>query len=182
VDALALLPGRLLIVGSGPMERELRARAVERRVANRIEWAGQTDQDKLLGAYRAATAFWFPSNARSEGFGLVQVEAMASGCPVVNTDIPGSGVSWVSRDGETGFTVPVGDADALAAASTRLLVDGTLRARLGAAAIARAQSVFDDDVMARKAIELYGEALAQRGAPYSERKARPVSTRCQRAN
>ncbi len=170
VDALAQVPGRLLIIGAGPMERELRERAVARCVAHRIEWAGQIDQNKLLGAYRAATALWFPSIARSEGFGLVQVEAMASGCPVINTQIPGSGVPWVSRDGETGFTVPPKDPAALAAASGRLLADPALRERLSAAAIDRACRDFDDAVMARKAMDLYAEVLprglrAQRHEP-----------------
>ena len=83
--------------------------------------------------YLAADAFWFPSNARSEAFGLVQVEAMASGCPVINTAIPHSGVPWVSPHEETGLTVPVDDPAALAAAANRLLTEPGLRDRLGAA-------------------------------------------------
>ncbi len=109
IDALKSVPGRLMIVGRGPLERELRARAADQGVAERIDWAGHVDDDALVGAYRAATALWFPSNARSEGFGLVQVEAMASGCPVINTAIPHSGVPWVSLDGESGLTIPLGD-------------------------------------------------------------------------
>ena len=84
--------------------------------------------------YLAADAFWFPSNARSEAFGLVQVEAMASGCPVINTRIPHSGVPWVSLHEETGLTVPVDDPAALAAAANRLLTEPGLRDRLAAAA------------------------------------------------
>ena len=132
IDALAHLPGRLLVVGTGPLERDLRARAAEQGTADRISWVGYAEPDKLVGAYRAATALWFPSNARSEGYGLVQVEAMASGCPVINTAVPHSGVSWVSRHGETGLTIPVGDKDALVAASRRLLDEPGLRDRLAA--------------------------------------------------
>ena len=75
----------------------------------------------IVPYYLAADAFWFPSNARSEAFGLVQVEAMASGCPVINTAIPHSGVPWVSPHEETGLTVPVDDPVALADAADRLL-------------------------------------------------------------
>jgi rhamnosyl/mannosyltransferase len=159
IDALAHVPGRLFIIGTGPMDRELRARAVRRRVADRIEWAGYADRAKLLAAYRAATAFWFPSNARSEGFGLAQVEAMASGCPVINTAIPGSGVPWVSRSGETGLTVPPEDPRAFAAASRRLLDEPGLRDRLGKAAVARALREFDDSLMARRSLETYAAVL-----------------------
>ena len=161
IDALAHLPGRLLVVGTGPLESALRAHAKTRRVADRIDWLGHVDPDKLVGAYRAATALWFPSNARSEGFGLVQVEAMASGCPVINTAIPHSGVPWVSRDGETGFTIPVGDHRALAAASRRLLDEPGLRARLGAAAAERARREFNDGAMAERSLELYSSALGR---------------------
>jgi glycosyltransferase involved in cell wall biosynthesis len=171
IDALASLPGRLLVVGTGPLEMELMARATARRVADRIEWLGHVDQDQLVGAYRAATALWFPSNARSEGFGLVQVEAMASGCPVINTAIPHSGVPWVSRHGETGLTIPMGDHKALAAASRRLLDEPGLRDRFAMRAIERAREQFDDTAMARRSLELYeqvlraGHGLPRRAAP-----------------
>src|SRR5439155_27360750 len=114
--ALARVPGRLLVIGEGPALAGLRRLAAARGVADRVVWRGHVGEDELVGAYHAATALWFPSNARSEGFGLVQVEAMASGCPVINTAVPASGVAWVCRHEETGLTVPVGDAAALAAA------------------------------------------------------------------
>jgi len=159
IDALAAAPGRLLVVGTGPLERELRARAEERGVAERIKWIGYAEPDALFGAYRAATALWFTGNARSEGYGLAQVEAMASGCPVINTAVPHSGVSWVSRHGETGLTIPVGDSAALAAASRRLVHEPGLRERLSAGAIERARVEFDGAVMARRSLELYAKAM-----------------------
>src|SRR5262249_19747960 len=97
VRALAGVPGRLFVLGEGPARAELERLAITERVAGRVVWRGHVGEEELVGAYHAATALWFPSNARSEGFGLVQVEAMASGCPVINTAIPASGVSWVSR-------------------------------------------------------------------------------------
>ena len=131
--ALRDVPGRLLVIGTGPMEAELRSRAVELGVADRVVFHGRASTDELVGAYRAATALWFPSTARSEGFGLVQVEAMASGCPVINTAIAGSGVPWVCRHEREGLTVPINDPAALAAAAKRILTEPGLRERLAGA-------------------------------------------------
>jgi rhamnosyl/mannosyltransferase len=177
IDALARVPGRLLVIGTGPLEAELRARALERGVADRIVWAGYVEDEELSAAYRAATALWFPSNARSEGFGLVQVEAMASGCPVINTAIPHSGVPWVSRDGETGFTIPVGSADALAGASLRLLNEPGLRERFSDQAAERARRDFDANEMARRSLELYTIAMNGRAGALRDRRDGPTNLR-----
>ena len=72
---------------------------------------------------------------------------MASGCPVINTAIPHSGVPWVSRHDETGLTVPVNDPAAFAAAAVRLLKEPGLRDRLAAGARARAMSEFHCEAM-----------------------------------
>lgn len=159
ITALASMPGTLVIIGDGPLRRELERQASELHVSDRVIWLGKASADDLIGAYRAATALLFPSNARSEGFGLVQVEAMASGCPVVNTDIPYSGVAWVSRHDETGLTVPVGSPAELAAAANRIAEDDALRNRLSNAAIERARNYFGYERMARECVGVYCKAL-----------------------
>lgn len=153
--ALKHVTGTLLVSGIGPLEAYLKRVATELGVDNRVVWLGRTTAEQLVGCYMAATAFWFPSVARSEGFGLVQVEAMASGCPVVNTAIPGSGVAWVSRHEREGLAVPVNDPAALAAAAKRLLFEPGLRERLAAAGRERAASEFDWRVMGERSLELY---------------------------
>lgn len=160
IRALPSVPGKLLIVGEGPLQGELKRLACQLGVAERIVWQGRLSDVDLIGAYHAATALWFPSNARSEAFGLVQVEAMACGCPVINTDIRHSGVSWVSPHEESGLTVNVNDPNALASASRRLLEESGLRARLSRQARARATAEFADDRMARRTFEQYERALA----------------------
>jgi rhamnosyl/mannosyltransferase len=164
VKALAGVPGRLLVIGEGPVKADLQRLAAAKGVAERIVWRGHVTPDELVGAYHAATALWFPSNARSEGFGLVQVEAMASGCPVINTAIPASGVAWVSRHGETGLTVAPDDAGALTSAAWRLLEDAALRERLADGARRRAVGEFDDQVMGRRSLGIYGGAQSGAGA------------------
>ncbi|NBD07482.1 glycosyltransferase [Corallococcus silvisoli] len=161
LDALVHAPGRLVIVGEGPLAEEGRARARALGIEARVTWAGYLSPDALAGAYRAATALWFPSNARSEAYGLSQVEALASGLPVINTAVPDSGVAWVSLHERTGLTVPVGDARALAAAARRLVEEPGLRERLGRGARERALGEFGHDVMASRSLELYAEALGR---------------------
>ena len=164
IRALALVPGRLMIVGQGPLEDDLRRLAEQVGVADRVLWRGRLSTEELIGAYQAATACWFPSNERSEGFGLVQVEAMASGCPVLNTSISHSGVSWVSRHEETGLTVAPNDPAGLAAAANRLLREPGLRQRLSANAPQRARLEFDQALMARRSLEYYRSALGNRSS------------------
>jgi len=158
IDALAHLPGTLIIVGKGALEQSLKRRALERGVADRIRWMPDASEDELCGLYHAATALWFPSNSRSEGFGLVQVEAMASGCPIVNTNVPSSGVSWVAPHEVAALTIAPESSNQLVEASLRLLADEPLRHRLGANGRERARTLFSDGQMAERYLDRYAGA------------------------
>ncbi len=159
--ALRSVPGTLLIAGDGPARARLEHLAARLDLEDRARFLGDVPRDEDLAAYYlAADAFWFPSNARSEAYGLVQVEAMASGCPVINAAIPHSGVPWVSRHEETGLTVPVDDPAAFAAAALRLLEEPGLRDRLAAGARARAIAEFQCEAMGRWSLALYSATLA----------------------
>lgn len=166
--ALQQVPGKLLIVGRGPLAEPLRRLSAELGIAERVVWKDFLEPDQLTGAYLAARALWFPSVARSEGFGLVQVEAMASGCPVLNTRIHGSGVPWVSLDGVSGLTVPPGDAGALALAARQLLDNPELARLLGQGGRQRAQAEFSAERMAERSLDFYREALGLARSEVSE--------------
>jgi glycosyltransferase involved in cell wall biosynthesis len=155
IRALPKVSGTLAIIGAGPAESELKKLVAQLGLEQRVVWLGKCGFDQLRAAYRAATALWFPSNARNEGFGLVQVEAMASGCPVINTEIPHSGASTVSLHDVTGFTVPMNAPDALADAAQRLLDQPALRTRFAAAAVRRAVEQFDISVVTKQRLALY---------------------------
>ncbi len=162
--ALRGVPGTLLIAGDGPERPRLERLAARLDLKGRIRFLGNVPRDEDLAAYYLASdALWFPSNARSEAYGLVQVEAMASGCPVINTAIPHSGVPWVSRHEESGLTVPVDDPAAFAAAARRLLEEPGLRDRLAAGARARAVAEFHCDEMGSRSQERYRAMLAAVG-------------------
>ncbi|MGE5138232.1 MAG: glycosyltransferase, partial [Rudaea sp.] len=147
LQALQDVPrARLVVVGTGPMERAWRNLALELNMAKRVEFAGQVP-DAVLPAYYAATeVFVLPACERSEAFGLVQLEAMASGRPVVSCDV-GTGVAWVNRNEVTGLVVPPRNPAALAAAVNRLLADAPLRERMGQAGRARVLAGFAADRM-----------------------------------
>jgi rhamnosyl/mannosyltransferase len=165
IEALHHVEGRLLLIGDGPDEAMLRDETRRLGLGDRVIFLGALPHYlDIVPYYLAADAFWFPSNARSEAFGLVQVEAMASGCPVINTSIPHSGVPWVSPHEQTGLTVAVNDPKALATAARQLLDDPALRARLITAASRRAAEEFDHRVMAERSLAVYRSVLTGKAA------------------
>ncbi|EAQ81558.1 Glycosyl transferase, group 1 [Blastopirellula marina DSM 3645] len=161
IKALSQVPGTLAIVGAGPKEDELRSLAAKLGVQRRIAWIGNADDVTLQALYHLATALWFPSIARSEAFGLAQVEAMASGCPVINCEIKDSGVPWVSLDGISGLTIRIESPDQLAAAANRLYDSSQLRAEFAQGAKQRAAKLFNLPDMISRIDREYETLLAQ---------------------
>ena len=159
IRAMASVRGKLVIVGDGPLRGELERLAAQLGVTENVVFAGEINNASLTTYYHAADLFALASVARSEAFGIVQIEAMAAGLPVVNTSLD-SGVPFVSIDGETGLTVPPGDPQALAAAINRLLDDDGLRQTLGQAGVRRAKREFSLDTMLRRTLQLYGSVAA----------------------
>ncbi len=124
----------------------------------------------LLALFLAPEVLAFPSISDAETFGMVQLEAMACGLPIVNTSL-NTMVPHVARHEREALTVPPHDPRALATALGRILDDGELRGRLGRAARARAASEFTLDRFLRSTGELYRRLLTwaassgNRGAP-----------------
>lgn len=136
---------RLLVVGSGELEADLRSRARDRRLP--VTFAGFLNQSEIPAAYVAADALVLPSDA-GETWGLVVNEAMASGLPAVVSDAVGCREDLVT-DGETGFSFPLGNAPALAACLTTLARDPIRAAAMGEAAHRRV----DESYSMEKAVE-----------------------------
>ena len=158
IEAMRSVDGRLLLIGDGPLRSALEQRATRLGIPDRVIFLGGVPD--LVPYYAAADLFVLPSIARSEAFGIVQIEAMASRRPVVNTRLD-SGVPFVSLHGVTGFTVPPRDPSSLAEAINRLLEDGDTRARLGAAARGRAEAEFNQDLMVERTLDLYGQVMSE---------------------
>jgi glycosyltransferase involved in cell wall biosynthesis len=149
--------GVLLLIGTGPLREALLRSVEECGVQDKVILLGHVDE--IAPYYKAASMVVIPSTTRAEAFGVVQLEAMASGIPVINTDIP-SGVPEVSVHGQTGFTVQPHDAEALANAINLLLDDEELRQRFGRAAKERVGSKFSVESMVTQTMDLYASVLA----------------------
>jgi glycosyltransferase involved in cell wall biosynthesis len=170
IRAMADVRGKLVIVGDGPLRGNLEQLAAQLGVSDKVSFAGVTSDAVSTAYYHAAALLVLPSVARSESFGIVQMEAMASGLPVINTSLD-TGVPLVSLHGETGLTVPPADSQALAVAINRLLDDPPLRRKLGRAGEQRVQQEFSLNMMVRRTLHLYQTVTASqsqqivRGSP-----------------
>jgi rhamnosyl/mannosyltransferase len=161
IDAMRTIDAHLLVVGAGMMENEWRGQATALGLDGRITFLGDLSDAEKLTMLHAADLFVLPSNNRAEAFGIVLIEAMACGLPLISTEL-GTGTSFVNRHEETGLVVPPNDPAALAAAINRLLGDEALRRRMGAAALSRALTEFDVDTMAARMFELYQDVLSKK--------------------
>jgi rhamnosyl/mannosyltransferase len=158
LDALSMTRHlRLVVAGGGPLRGRLEGRAADLGIADRIKWLGSVTDDELVGAFSAADLFVLPSVARSEAFGLVQVEAMAAGLPVVSTRL-GTGVEIVNLDGSTGIVVEPNAPAALAEVIQTIADDSVLRARLAAGALRRAED-FDESRLVERYRDLYAATV-----------------------
>ncbi len=153
VRAMTEVKGNLVIIGDGPLRGKLQELTASLQLGQKVQIIGKIPGD-ISSYYHAADVFALPSIARSEAFGIVQIEAMAAGLPVVNTWLD-SGVPFVSPHEQTGLTVPPEDSGALAAALNRLLDDPGLRRSFGEAARVRARQEFSVDRMAARTLEVY---------------------------
>jgi len=145
---------RLDIVGSGPQGPRLRTLAQALAITDRVRWYGEYPDEDLPRRMADADFLVLPSVTVEEMFGLVVLEAMAAGRPVITTALP-SAVREVNVPGVTGLEVPLRDVAALAKALETLCRDPHLRQRMGAAGRQRAAAHYTQEVMAAKHIELY---------------------------
>ncbi len=157
LEALPLIknPWRLTIVGDGNLRASFEATAQALGGRQNVEFVGAVSPEALPEYYRGADIHLFPSTSRAEAFGLVALEAAASGIPTIASDLPG--VRTVVKDEVTGLLVPPGDAQALATAIDRLLNDRALREKLGRSARERCLSVYAWDGIIDRILEVYKE-------------------------
>jgi len=150
---------RLLVVGSGPQEREARRYVATRRLGE-VEFLGRVGDDEKAQLYRTADIYVSPATGR-ESFGIVLLEAMAAGTAIVCSDI--HGYKGVVRRGEQAILVPPKDPPALASALVRVLGDPELRRRMGEEGQARARE-FSWERVTAKVDDYYGFVIRRLAA------------------
>lgn len=144
---------RVVLVGRGPLEAELRALAERLGIADEVVWGGF--REDIPTVMRALDVFVLTSIY--EGLGLVLLEAMAAGKPVVATRV--SAIPEVVSDGVTGLLVPARDPAVLAEALARMNGEG-VRENMGQAGRARVEADFDLEVMVTRTQNVYTESIA----------------------
>jgi len=168
LDAVARLraQGRavtLTIAGDGPQRAALQAQVQHLGLGGAVEFLGAVDHARLASLFQQAAVAVVPSvvapGGDQEGFGLVIVEAMGCGCPVIASRLPA--INDIAVDGETALLVPPADPAALASAIAQMLDDSTGAARRAAAARARVLERFDWESVSRR----YADVLKQLATP-----------------
>jgi glycosyltransferase involved in cell wall biosynthesis len=159
LQAERLIPDEcvILIAGHGPLTRRLQ----ESCTSPRVHWLGRISEQEMKYYYHAADVFAFPSITRNEAFGVALAESMYCGCPSVTFTVNGSGVNWVSIDGETALESPNGDPEALARAISSLLRDPSLRTRMGLNAVTRMKNFFSKHATRDKYRQLISECQSR---------------------
>ncbi len=158
LQAIARVQGTLVVVGEGLLFGRLARRAIQNGASEKVHFVGHVSNEDLAAFYHACDVFVLPSISNNETLGVVQLEAMCCGKPVVSTNLP-TGVPYANIDGETGIVVPPRDANALADAVNRLLSDEALRQRLGEGGKKRVAEHFTAEGMLDQMIQLYQEVL-----------------------
>ncbi|MGE0588234.1 MAG: glycosyltransferase [Cyclobacteriaceae bacterium] len=147
------------IGGAGPLRQSYEKLIAQKNLKKKVKLIGKLSDEELIEQYKSCDVFCLPSIAKSEAFGIVMVEAMSLGKPVVSTRIPGSGTDWVNLNGITGLTVKPDSPEELAESFLKLKEDENLRFKYGRNARDRFKQEFTSDVMVQRILKSYYKVL-----------------------
>ena len=164
LDAVHKSKLRVVIVGAGPIEQELRERADSMELRN-VRFLGALPDEDKVALLQLSAAVVFPSHMRSEAFGVTLLEGAMFGKPLISSEI-GTGTSYVNIHCETGLVVKAGDPAALRNAMEQLEANPELQVRLGQGARKR----FEENFLADQMGETYQDIYRELAAPVEEEK------------
>jgi glycosyltransferase involved in cell wall biosynthesis len=160
-EAMKGIGGKLLVVGTGPLEKQLLRQCAEAGLSKKVFFLGELPDQELIYYLHACDILILPSNKRSEAFGIVQLEAMACGKPVVSTEL-NTGTSFVNRNQETGLIVDPDDVVGLESAVNFLIEHPEIRKEYGMAGIERVEKHFSAEKMIDDIVSVYKDILLLR--------------------
>ncbi|WP_447643060.1 MULTISPECIES: glycosyltransferase [Chitinophagaceae] len=151
----------VIIGGKGPLREEFEETIRMNGLESKVFLMGRIEEEDLPAYFSGCDLFCLPSTERSEAFGIVQVEAMAYGKPLVATRIEGSGVSWVNEENVSGLNANIEDAKDLADKINTILGNDALTKRLGMGALKRYEGNFTQKKMVDLIVPLYEQILKE---------------------
>ena len=155
------IDAQLLLIGNGPEYARLRHLVDVYKLNGKIKFLGGLPDDEVTAYYKACDIFVLPSHLRSEAFGLVQLEAMSCGKPVISTKLK-TGTSFVNINNKTGLTVKPDNVNELTNAIQYLLQNPEIRKGMGQSGLDRAMHLFSADKMVDSILNLYHEVLEKK--------------------
>jgi glycosyltransferase involved in cell wall biosynthesis len=160
LDACVNSSSRVVIVGAGPVEADLKRQAL-RLGLNNVHFLGAVSDEDKVALLRLCRGVVFPSHLRSEAFGVTLLEGAMFGKPLISSEI-GTGSSYVNVDGVTGMVVPPNDHVALRDAMQVIASDDQLAADMGRRARERFDTLFTAKQMGRAYADLYRQVLGEK--------------------
>ena len=164
IEAMKSIDAYLLIGGSGPLREKLQKQINNLNLSKKVFLLGEIKKyEEGIGSYyNACDIFCLPSIYKAESFGIVLVEAMYFGKPIVSTDIKGSGVRWVNKNNLTGLIVQPKDSNALANGINKIIKNPDLKKEFGENAKKRFEENFKMKIAVDKIFKLYYEIVCNR--------------------
>ena len=147
----------VLIGGTGALRGELEKEIAELGLQGKVELLGRIGDEELPAYYGACDVFCLSSVQKTEAFGIVQIEAMSCGKPVVATRIPHSGVPYVNAHGISGLNVTPGNAYELSEAIKTIVGNKDTYEHFSKGAKERYETLFTKNIMIKKCLEIYGK-------------------------
>ncbi len=145
----------VLIGGTGTLRKKLEKKIRRLGLENKVMLLGRIPKNELPAYFGASKVFCLPSVQKTEAFGIVQIEAMSCGKPVVATRIPHSGVAWVNQHGVSGLNVTPGNAMELAQAIQHIADDDAVYEQYAVSAKNRYQDLFTKERMIDNSLRIY---------------------------
>ena len=161
VESMRQINAQLWLVGSGPLEGEVRSMVKKNGLKEKVKFLGNLPEPDLVACLKTCDMLILPSNFRSEAFGIVQLEAMACGKPVICTELK-TGTSYVNRHGETGLVVKPNSPGEIAQAANYLIDNPTVRKQYGQNGAVHVTRNFSSDLMIDRIVDIYNNIFEGR--------------------